>query len=133
MAPSAAVYRFDSALVREPARSVVLGLRALDRGSPTYEGVKAEHEAYVAALRTAGVKVTVLPPLEAFPDSIFIEDPALVFTEGAIVLRPGAPTRAGEAAAVEPVLRTLFRTVLELPSGFADGGDVLVTPGRVFI
>ena len=126
-------YRFDLALVREPSRSVVLGLRAQDRGSPTYEGVKAEHEAYVAALRTAGVEVTVLPPLEAFPDSIFIEDPALVFTEGAIVLRPGAPTRAGEAAAVEPVLRPLFRTVLELPSGFADGGDVLVTPRRVFI
>ena len=128
------VYRFDSALVREPSRSVIFGLRAQDRGAPTYEGVKAEHEAYVTALRTAGVKVTVLPPLEGFPDSIFIEDPALVFTQGAIVLRPGAPTRLGEAAALEPVLRTHFSTVLQLPTGgFADGGDVLVTPKRVLI
>jgi dimethylargininase len=134
MAPPSPVYRFDSAIVRAPSRSVILGLRAHDRGTPTYEGVKAEHEAYVATLRTAGVDVTVLPPLEAFPDSIFIEDPALVFTEGAIVLRPGAPTRMGEAAAVDPVLRTRFRTVLQLPSkGFAEGGDVLVTPKRVFI
>jgi len=134
MAPSASVYRFNSALVREPSRSVIRGLRAQDRGSPTYEGVKAEHEAYVAALRTAGVEVTILPPLEDFPDSIFIEDPALVFTEGAIVLRPGAPTRLGESAAVAPVLRTRFPTVLELPTGgFAEGGDVLVTPKRVFI
>lgn len=134
MPQSAPVYRFDSAIVREPARSVVLGLRAQDRGSPTYEGVKAEHDAYVAALRTAGVEVTVLPPLEDFPDSIFMEDPALVFTEGAIVLRPGAPTRTGEAAAVAPVLRTRFLTVVELPTGgSADGGDVLVTPKRVFI
>jgi dimethylargininase len=134
MAQSSPVYRFDSAIVRAPSRSVTLGLRAHDRGAPTYEGVKAEHEAYVAAVRAAGVEVTVLPPLEDFPDSIFIEDPALVFTEGAIVLRPGASTRMGEAAAVEPVLRTRFRTVLELPSGgFADGGDVLVTPKRIFI
>jgi dimethylargininase len=134
MARFAPVYRFDSAIVRGPSRSVILGLRAHDRGSPTYEGVKAEHDAYVAALRAAGIEVTILPPLEDFPDSIFIEDPALVFTEGAIVLRPGAPTRMGEAAAVEPVLRKRFRTVLELPTGgSADGGDVLVTPKRVFI
>lgn len=134
MAQPAAVYRFDSALVREPSRSVIRGLRAHDRGSPTYEGVKAEHEAYVAALGAAGVRVTRLAPLEDFPDSLFVEDPALVFTEGAIVLRPGAPTRAGEAAAIEPVLRTQFQTVLVLPlGGFADGGDVLVTPNRVFI
>jgi dimethylargininase len=134
MPQSACVYRFNSAIVREPSRSVIRGLRAQDRGSPTYEGVKAEHEAYVAALRAAGVKVTILPPLEDFPDSIFIEDPALVFTEGAIVLRPGAPTRAGEAAAIEPTLHTRFPTVLKLaPGGFADGGDVLVTPQRVLI
>lgn len=128
------VYRFDSALVRAPSRSVINGLRAHDHGSPTYEGVKAEHDAYIAALRAAGVKVIALEPLEEFPDAIFIEDPALVFTEGAILLRPGAPTRAGEVAAVEPVLRDLFVTVLELPErAHADGGDVLVTPERVFI
>lgn len=75
-------YQFNSIIVRSPSRSVVNGLRAEDRGSPTYEGVKAEHDAYVEAMRDAGVKVTVLPALEAFPDSIFVEDPALVFTEG---------------------------------------------------
>lgn len=68
-------YQFNSIIVRSPSRSVVNGLRAEDRGSPTYEGVKAEHDAYVEAMRDAGVKVTVLPALEAFPDSIFVEDP----------------------------------------------------------
>ena len=134
MSQPSPVYRFDSAIVRAPSRSVIFGLRALDRGEPTYEGVKAEHDAYVVALRAAGVEVTVLPALEEFPDSIFIEDPALVFTEGAVVLRPGAPTRRGEAGALAPVLCTRFHTVLELPpGGFADGGDVLVTPERVLI
>ncbi|MEY9559300.1 dimethylargininase [Sinorhizobium fredii] len=121
------VYHFNSIIARTPSRSVVDGLRAEDRGSPTYEGVKAEHDAYLEAMRDAGVKATVLPPLEAFPDSIFVEDPALVFTEGAIVLRPGAATRVRETEEIAPTLREMFETVLDLPAGHADGGDVLTT------
>lgn len=104
------------------------GLRAADRCNPTYDGVKAEHQAYVAALEAAGVAVTILPALEDFPDSVFVEDPALVFPDGVILLRPGAPSRAGEVQEIAPVLREMFDTVIELPTGFADGGDVLVTP-----
>lgn len=125
--------RFNRAIVRTPARSVVDGLRANDGGSPTYDGVKAEHDAYVVALEAAGLAVTVLAPLEGFPDSTFVEDPALVLSEGAILLRPGAPSRAGEVAEVARALRGMFETVIELPTGFADGGDVLVTPGRIMI
>lgn len=129
-----AVYRFNSVIVREPARSVVNGLRADDRGDPTYEGVVAEHTAYIQAMRDAGVEVTVLPALEEFPDSIFVEDPALVFPEGAIVLRPGTETRLGEAEVTAPVLRDMFETVIDLPeTGFADGGDILTTPKAVMI
>jgi dimethylargininase len=127
------VYHFNSIIVREPSRSVVNGLRAEDRGSPTYEGVKAEHDAYVDAMREAGAKATVLPPLEAFPDAIFVEDPALVFTEGAILLRPGAATRVKEVAEIAPTLREKFETVLDLPAGYADGGDVLTTRQGVMI
>ncbi|MEL6736733.1 MAG: arginine deiminase family protein [Pseudomonadota bacterium] len=125
--------RFTRAIVRKPGRSVVSGLRAEGGDDPTYEGVLAEHGAYVAALKTAGVSVTELEPLEAFPDSIFVEDPALVFPAGAIVLRPGAESRAGEAEFIRPVLNQHFDTVLELGDGYVDGGDVLVTPGTVMI
>jgi len=128
------VYRFDAAIVRRPAQSVVKGLRAEDSGDPTYEGVLAEQDAYIAALRAAGVDVHILPPLEAFPDAIFVEDPALVFTEGAILLRPGAKSRAGEAAEISPALKEKCQTVLELPApGFAEGGDILNTPQGVMI
>ena len=75
----------------------------------------AEHMAYVAALRDAGLMVTLLEPLEDFPDSCFIEDPALCLKGVAIVLRPGAPTRAGEAAALKPVLSGIFAEVRDLP------------------
>lgn len=125
--------RFTQALVRLPACSVTAGLRAIDRGAPTFAGVAAEHAAYVAALEDAGVALEVLPALEAFPDSLFVEDTALVFPGGAILLRPGAPSRAGECAHMEPVLRRRFGQVLVLAEGHADGGDILTTPDCVMI
>jgi dimethylargininase len=112
---------------------VVDGLRHGDHPGPDYERVVGEHIAYVAALSSAGVDVEVLPPLEAFPDSMFVEDPALVFGQGAILLRPGAASRAGEAAELAPVLRRCFPQLLLLDEGCADGGDVLVTPHAVYI
>lgn len=132
---SSPVFAFDSVLVRRPSPSVVRGLRAGPGPDPSYEGVVAEHDHYVEALRAAGVEdITVLPALEAFPDSVFVEDPALVFSEGAILLRPAAPTRSGEVAVLAPELRRHFDIVQTLPDdGFVDGGDVLLTPHQVII
>jgi dimethylargininase len=128
------LFDFNRAIVREPARSVVDGLRSDQDAEPDYDGIVREHAAYVAALRAAGLAVDVLPPLEPFPDSMFVEDPALVFPDAAIVLRPGAPSRFGETHEMRAVLKRHFQTVLELESdAFVDGGDVLVTPGAVVI
>lgn len=127
------VFHFDHAVVRAPAASVVRGLRAVDRGAPTREGVQREFDAYVSALGAAGVQVQILPALDDFPDSIFVEDPALVFSEGAILLRPGAPSRLGEAQALAPVLHDRFDKVLELTEGFVEGGDVLTLTDAVLI
>ncbi|MEM8749082.1 MAG: arginine deiminase family protein [Pseudomonadota bacterium] len=128
-----AVTRFNRAIVRRPARSVTQGLRAVDLGAPTFDGVSREHEAYCAALRDAGVELTVLEPMEEFPDSIFVEDPALVFEEGAILLNPGAESRAGETPAIEADIRAHFDNVLSIDQGTVEGGDVLVTPRAVLI
>ena len=127
------VFDFNSAIARLPSETVVNGLRAGDHEGPTHEGVMQEHRAYLEALRTAGLEVTLLPPLPEFPDSMFVEDPALVFPEGAILLRPGAPSREKEAADLRAPLTERFAQVLDLPEGFADGGDVLLTPDTVFI
>lgn len=124
---------FDQAIVRAPSASVVHGLRRGDGPDPSLDGIRREHAAYVAALEQAGLAVTTLPSLEEFPDALFIEDPALVFANGAILLRPGAPTRQGEALALEPHLREWFDRVLAIDTGHVDGGDVLVTPERTFI
>ncbi len=127
------VFDFNSAIVRTPAKSVVNGLRANPGPTPVFESVMAEHQAYIAALRAAGVQVTILPALEEFPDSIFVEDPALVFTQAAVLLRPGAHSRMAEAQELAGALAERFPSVLQLTDGFADGGDVLVTPRRVLI
>jgi len=127
------VFDFNSAIVRRPSKSVVNGLRANAGPAPAYEGVLSEQSAYLEALRRAGVQVTVLDALEQSPDSIFVEDPALVFSEAALLLRPGAPSRLAEAAALAPTLESLFPALLRLTEGHADGGDVLVTPKGVLI
>ena len=127
------VFDFNSAIVRLPGRSVVNGLRSHPGPAPSHESILAEHEAYVAALRSAGVQVQCLAALEPFPDSIFVEDPALVFSEAALRLRPGAPSRIGEAQELSAALAARFPEVLQLDEGYADGGDVLVTPGGILI
>lgn len=127
------VFDFTHAIVREPGRSVVNGISS-SSSPPAYDGVVAEHRAYVAALRSAGLAVDVLPPLETFPDSVFVEDPALVFPEGAILLRPGVASRLGEAEHMRAPLKKHFDRVLELEGEqYADGGDVLVSQDEVFI
>jgi dimethylargininase len=126
------IFDFDNAIVRRPGPSVIDGLRAGGE-APTFEGVRAEHGAYVAALEAAGLAVELLEPLDAYPDSVFVEDPAFVLPEAAILLRPGAPTRIGEAAEIAPVLRRRFARVLELDKGFADGGDMLILPDEILI
>ncbi len=127
------VFDFNSAIVRTPGKVSSMACAQTPGPAPVFETVLAEHQAYVAALRAAGVKVTVLPALEQFPDSIFVEDPALVFTQAAILLRPGAPSRMAEAQALADTLAARFPSVLQLIDGCADGGDILVTPGRVLI
>jgi dimethylargininase len=129
----ARIFDFTHALLRRPGLSAVKGLRSDGGPDPDYTGLLAEHGAYAEALAAAGLQVAVLDPLESHPDALFVEDPALVFPEGAILLRPGAPSRADEAAFLREALEARFEQVLELSEGHADGGDVLAIPDRVFI
>ena len=127
-------FEFTHALCRLPAKSVTDGLRASDQGDPDPLAFAAEHAAYVTALRDAGCVVNVLSADEAFPDSVFIEDPALVLNGTAIVLRPGAETRLGEAAALRPALLDHMNDVVDLMTqGYVDGGDILCTDDRVLL
>lgn len=127
-------YRFTHFLSRTPARSVTDGLRDGDGADPDPDKFEAQHAAYVEALLASGGSVKVLPAQEEYPDSVFIEDPAIVSGSTAIVLRPGAETRFGEAQALRPTLVETFETVIDLPGeGYVDGGDVLLSDTEAFI
>ena len=129
-----ASYRFTHAICRKPGRSVVRGLRASDVGDPDFDIFSREHAAYVEALADAGVEVTLLEPLETWPDSVFVEDPALCVAANAIILRPGAPSRFGEREAARAALCEQFDAVIDLGGdGFVDGGDILVTGREVLV
>ncbi|MGL4321139.1 MAG: dimethylarginine dimethylaminohydrolase family protein [Paracoccaceae bacterium] len=125
---------FTHAITRQPASSVTAGLRAVDTGAPDLAAMRADHAAYIAALRSTGATVIELPALPAYPDALFVEDTALCLPEGAIIMRPGAPTRLGEAAEMAPTLVGLFGEVAWIKGpGTIEGGDILVTGHEILV
>ena len=91
-----------------------------------------QHRAYQALLEKCGARVISLPAEPALPDSMFVEDPAVVLDELAIVFPLGTVTRRPEAASIALALakfRKLAR--VELP-GQVEGGDVLRIERRLF-
>lgn len=127
-------FRFSHAVTRQPGKSVAQGIRDGGGPDPDSGAFLREHEAYVQALRATGAEVTVLDSLEDFPDSVFVEDPALCVAGAAIILRPGAESRFGERDPMRDALATIFNRVIDLPEGgFVDGGDILVTGREVLI
>lgn len=124
---------FSHAITRAPGKSVVDGLRDVDIGAPSLERFRADHRAYVAALRETGAEVIELPPLEDYPDAVFVEDTALCLPEGAVVMRPGAPSRLGEAAEMAPHLAALYGEVRRIERGHVEGGDILTTEREILV
>jgi dimethylargininase len=86
---------------------------------------RRQHAAYEQALRDAGCEVRQLPEQPDQPDSVFVEDTAIVLDEVAVTTRPGAGSRRGETESVAAVLRELREIVRIEAPGTLDGGDVL--------
>jgi dimethylargininase len=127
-------FRFTHAITRRPAASIIDGLRAVDTGAPDLEVMETHHADYVAALRATGAMVIELPALPDYPDSVFVEDTALCLPEGAVIMRPGAPTRLGEAGEMAPHLAALYRQVVQVEApGRIEGGDILVTGREILV
>jgi len=117
---------FKKAIVRTPSRSMVKGITSANLGIPDYAKAKAQHQAYIHALEKCELEVTVLEPLEEFPDSVFIEDTALLTPECAIITNPGATTRRGEARVMRAVLSAFYKNIeIVKDPGTVDAGDIL--------
>ncbi|MGB6306805.1 MAG: arginine deiminase family protein [Steroidobacteraceae bacterium] len=125
---------FTRAIVRPPARNFAAGLSSAAEGPPDVQRALDQHARYVAALRGCSLEVTCLEPDDAFPDATFVEDTAIMTERGAILMRPGAPSREGEADAMA---RCLGKFYPQLPAimapGTVDGGDICEADGHFLI
>src|SRR5437899_1610062 len=98
------------------------------------ELAKAEeqHRGYQQLLEKLGARVICLPPEPALPDSMFVEDPAIVLDELAIILPLGTESRRPEAASIAQALAKFRKLAcVDLP-GAVEGGDVLRVGRRLF-
>ena len=128
------MFTFTNAIVRTPGRSMISGLSQANMGLPDYHKALNQHGMYVAALQSCGLEVLVLDPEEAYPDSTFVEDVAVLTPHCAIVTCPVAPSRAGETAAIRTVLPRFYTQVEEISEpGTLDGGDVMQIGRHFFI
>jgi dimethylargininase len=100
-------------------------LTFVDRQPIDLARAETQHAAYNEALRRAGAIVDVLPGDAALPDSVFVEDTAVVLDEAAVVTRPGSPLRQREVPAIGVTLFAYRKLLRIVAPATLEGGDVL--------
>jgi dimethylargininase len=125
---------FRRAIVRQPGINFADGLTTSGLGTPSFEKALDQHRAYCEALVSCGLELFFLDPDNRYPDSTFVEDTAILTERGAIITRPGAPSRAGEVETVtEAVSRFYPRVESIVAPGTVDGGDICEAGDHFFI
>lgn len=128
---------FKNVIVRRPGKSLVEGITsAPELGKPNFELALKQHDAYIKALESCGVKVTVLDALEEYPDSCFVEDTGVLTSNCAIISNPGASTRKGESALmIENIKKFYSEDKIEYikSPGTMEGGDVMMVGNHFYI
>jgi dimethylargininase len=93
----------------------------------------AQHAAYVDTLARLGCTVERLPDESDNPDSVFVEDTAVVFDELAVIARPGAESRRAETGSVATALERYRDLACIKSPGTLDGGDVMRAGQRIYV
>ena len=125
---------FTHAITRPPAGTFTDGITTAGLGPPDLALALRQHAAYVQALRDRGLEVSVLEAAPAFPDACFVEDCALLTRRGAVITRPGAASRRGEAALIAPEIEDRFERCARIEApGTLDAGDVMMVGDHFYI
>jgi len=129
---------FDVVLVRPLADSYVDCVSTNPaRADIDVRLTKDQHKEYVSTLRESGLRVIELRPLEDFPDSVFMQDPALLGSGRAVIGRFGEKSRRGEEKALQDELSDHRVEVGKMHfvsyPGTLEGGDILVTDHGIFV
>ena len=93
----------------------------------------AQHKAYQDCLTELGVKIVSLPAESKLPDAVFVEDPAIVVDEVAIIFFMGAPSRRPEARSLADALARYRPLEFLVEPATSDGGDVMRIGRLVFV
>lgn len=100
-------------------------LTHLSRQEIDVDLARYQHAQYENMLIHLGCKVRRLSEEANQPDSVFVEDTAIVLDDTAVITRPGVFLRREETLSVAEVLRE-YRTIYQITDpGTLDGGDVL--------
>lgn len=122
------------AITRAPSPNIAAcELTHLERVAIDAAKAAAEHEAYERALADLGCTVECLAAEPELPDSVFVEDTAVVLPEVAVITRPGAASRRPETESISRALgpyRTLHAIV---EPATLDGGDVLRVDRQLYV
>jgi dimethylargininase len=84
-----------------------------------------QHRRYRACLDELGAKVVTLPAEPDLPDSVFVEDPAIVLDEIAVITRMGAASRRGESESLARALTRYRELHYIVEPATLEGGDVM--------
>ena len=92
-----------------------------------FNKAQQQHNKLLQIMKKIGIEIVTLSP-DGYPDSVFIEDTAVVIDDIAFITNPGAVSRQGETNRVKEFfeLNTKYKVVKQL-DGTLDGGDVLYT------
>ena len=94
---------------------------------------REQHRAYEQTLQSLGARVISLPAEPDLPDSMFVEDPAIVLDELAVILSLGTASRRPEAASLAQALSAFRKLEYVKAPGSLEGGDVLRIDRKVFV
>ena len=93
----------------------------------------AQHKAYQDCLTELGVEIVSLPAEPELPDAVFVEDPAVVVDEVAVISIMGAPSRRPEARSLADELAHYRPLKFLVEPATLDGGDVMRIGRLVFV
>jgi dimethylargininase len=108
-------------------------LTYLERVEIDYVLACRQHAAYREALAGLGCRVVNLPAEAGLPDSVFVEDAALVLDEIAILTRPGVASRRPEVERMAPLLERYRVLEWITAPGTLEGGDILRVEKQIFV
>jgi dimethylargininase len=115
-----------TAITRKPSPSLAkCELEFLSRTPIDLPLAIEQHRRYEECLTELGARVISLDAEEQFPDSMFVEDPALVLDEIAIMTRPGAVSRRGEGESLARAIQPFRQLKWIAEPGTIEGGDVM--------